>query len=167
MPSKPQANLADAGLADSTGFLDVDPYTLQHKRYNNIFGLGDVNNVPTTKTFYAGFNQLHVVRNNLERQMNGLSPNAKYDGSSSAMLHTGMTELASFNHNYTGGDNLDSGVFAGLRYKKFNMFGKKEVINICKFKNFGPPYYKFKKTFSGEGASTAASTELHPEKKTA
>ena len=152
MPSKPQANLAEAGLADNSGFLDVDPHTLQHKKYNNIFGLGDVNNVPTTKTFYAGFNQLHVVRNNLERQMNGLSLNAKYDGASSALFHTGMSELANFNQTYNGGDNLNSGFMAGLRFKKYNLFGKKEVMNICKFKNWGPPYYKFKKTFAGEGA---------------
>lgn len=72
--------LSDAGLADSNGLLDVDPYTLQHKKYDNIFGLGDVVNVPTTKTFYAGLNQLHVVRHNLERRINGLEPNAKYDG---------------------------------------------------------------------------------------
>lgn len=130
--------------------------------------MGDVNNVPTTKTFYAGFNQLHVVRNNLERQMNGLPLNAKYDGASSAVFHTGISEIASFNHTYNGGDGLDSGMMAALRFKKFNMFGKKEVINICKFKNWGPPYYKWKKSFSGEGASQASSTtQLHPEKKTA
>lgn len=49
--------------------------------------MGDVSNVPTTKTFHAGFNQIHVLRNNLERQLNGLSLNAKYDGLSEAQMH--------------------------------------------------------------------------------
>ena len=100
--------------------------------------------------------------------MNGLPLNAKYDGTSSALFHTGMSEIASFKHNYNGGDGLDSGMMASLRFKKFNMLGKKEVMNICKFKNFGPPYYKWKKTFSGEGVSQGSSpVQLHPEKKTA
>ena len=63
--------LADAGLAANNGLLDVDPYTLQHNKYSNIYGFGDVANLPTTKTFYAGFNQLHVIRHNLEQVING------------------------------------------------------------------------------------------------
>lgn len=90
MPAKTQPNIAEAGLADSNGFLDVDPYTLQHRKYNNIFGLGDVANVPTSKTFYAGFEQIHVIRNNLERNINGLPLNAEYDGSSKALVHVGI-----------------------------------------------------------------------------
>jgi len=63
--ARPEDIIAKAGLGDSNGLLDVDPYTLQHKKYSNIYGLGDVINTSTTKTFWAGFNQLHVVRNNL------------------------------------------------------------------------------------------------------
>ena len=166
MPAKTQSNIAEAGLADDKGFLDVDPYTLQHKKYNNIFGLGDVTNVPTSKTFYAGFNQLHVVRNNLEKNLNGLPLNAEYDGTSEALVHVGMQELASFKHSYNGVDlgGLHTGFAASLQYKKFNWFRKKEVINICKFKNWGPPRYKFKKTFSNSGsaASNSVSSSLYP-----
>jgi len=72
MPAQPYSIVAESGLADSNGFIDVNPYTLQHKRYNNIFGFGDAANLPTSKNFMAGFNQLHVVRNNVERQLNGL-----------------------------------------------------------------------------------------------
>lgn len=57
--------LSKAGLADQSGLLDVDAATLRHKKYSNIYGLGDVNNTQTTKTFWAGFNQLHVVRHNV------------------------------------------------------------------------------------------------------
>jgi sulfide:quinone oxidoreductase len=45
--------------------LNVNKETLQHVKYDNIFGIGDVNNVATTKTFYGGLNQLAVVRNNI------------------------------------------------------------------------------------------------------
>ena len=49
MPTTTHPVLSEAGLADSTGYLDVSPTTLQHKKYDNIFGLGDVINAPTTK----------------------------------------------------------------------------------------------------------------------
>lgn len=170
LPAKTQANIAEAGLADKDGFLDVDPHTLQHKKYNNIFGLGDVTNVPTTKTFFSGFEQLHVVRNNLVRQMNAHSLNASYDGASSAVMHTGISELSSIAHKYDGVSDggMESGFSAGLRYKKFNMLEKKQVVNISKFKNWGPPYYKWKKTFSETGSTSVKSAEsLHPDKKAA
>jgi len=65
MPTTTHSLLADAGLADSTGYLDVNPETLQHIKYDNIFGIGDVNNVPTTKSFYGGLAQVAVVRHNV------------------------------------------------------------------------------------------------------
>lgn len=89
MPVKPNSIISEAGLADGQGLLDVDPFTLQHKRFSNIFGMGDVTNIPTSKNFHAGFNQLHVVRNNVERNLNGLDLNAKYDGYAEAILNVG------------------------------------------------------------------------------
>lgn len=80
MPVTTHSNLVQAGLSDSTGYLNVKKDTLQHVKYDNIFGIGDVNNVATTKTFYGGLNQVAVVRNNIERRLNGLSLNAAYDG---------------------------------------------------------------------------------------
>lgn len=56
-------------------------------KYDNIFGIGDVNNVPTTKSFYGGLAQVAVVRHNVERRLNGLSLNAKYDGYTSVGLN--------------------------------------------------------------------------------
>ena len=40
-PSKPVEALMEAGLTTNDGLLDVNKYTLQHKRYENIFGFGD------------------------------------------------------------------------------------------------------------------------------
>lgn len=55
---------------------------------------------------------------------------------------------------------------ASLRYKlsskQIKDFGK-----ILAFKNWGPPYYKWKKTFAGAGDAPKTAVELHPEKKTA
>ena len=169
LEAKPDSNLAEAGLAASNGLLDVDPFTLQHKKYNNIFGFGDVANLPTSKTFYAGFNQLHVVRHNLERHLNGLSASPVYDEHSSAFIHLGLSSSATVSHFYDGkpDSSLDTGLMASLRYKLADS-GKKGIMDLLKFKSWGPPYHKFKKTFN-DSKSTSSSTpeSLEINKKTA
>lgn len=169
MEARPDPILAEAGLAANNGLLDVDNETLQHKKHSNIFGFGDVADLPTSKTFYAGFNQLHVVRHNVERQLNGFEPNAKYDGFSSAFLHLGLGQGTNVSHLYDGKpvSALNTGFMSSLRYKLEDK-GKKSVIDLLKFKSWGAPYYKFKKTFDS-GSSTPKSTpeSLKPTQKTA
>jgi NADPH-dependent 2,4-dienoyl-CoA reductase/sulfur reductase-like enzyme len=36
-------------LADAVGWVDVDQGTLQHKKYDNVFSLGDASSLPTSK----------------------------------------------------------------------------------------------------------------------
>lgn len=49
----PKALRDNKELADSTGFLNVDKFTLQHVKYPNVFGVGDCINAPTSKTAAA------------------------------------------------------------------------------------------------------------------
>jgi sulfide:quinone oxidoreductase len=171
LPTTTHSNLKDAGLADSTGYLDVDPYTLQHKKYRNIFGLGDVINVPTTKSFYGGLNQVAVVRNNVERKLNGLSLNAKYDGYAKVKLSISPSANANIEHKY-GGEEISFStdtLSSSLRYKLYTLFGKHGHEEIVKFKSWGPPNYKFKKSFEAtrDAVAPAVPASLHPDKKTA
>jgi sulfide:quinone oxidoreductase len=126
MPTTTHTSLKDAGLADSTGFLDVNPETLQHTKYDNIFGLGDVINAPTTKSFYGGLSQVAVVRHNVERKLNGLSLNAKYDGYSKTALPISPSAIANIEHKYGGQEvafNTD-GLSSALRWKLYSATGK-------------------------------------------
>lgn len=168
LEAKPDPILAEAGLAGQDGLVDVDHYTLQHKKFQNVFSFGDVASLPTTKTFAAGFNQLHVVRHNLERQLNGLSANAKYDGLSEAQMHVDLEKIVTLSHYYGGkpNDSLDTSFMASLRYK-WAAKNKKGVMDLLKFKSWGAPYYKFKKTFDGAGEAPKTAIDLHPEKKSA
>lgn len=102
LPTKPHANLQQAGLLASNGLLDVDHQTLRHRKYKNIFGLGDVCNIPTTKTFWAGFYQIHVVRNNLQRSLQGQTLNALYDGFTKVPIILGQANLTYVAHYYNG-----------------------------------------------------------------
>lgn len=160
--------IAKAGLADSTGLVDVDPQTLQHRKYSNVFSLGDVANTPTTKTFWGGFNQVSVLRNNIEKTLNGHSPNAKYDGHSTADLLIEPSKSVKISHFYDGkpDDSLNTGLVANLRYQMVKG-APKSIPKLLEFKSWGPPYYKFKKTFNGAGDAPKSAVDLHPEKKSA
>lgn len=49
----PSLVIKGSPLADEAGWLDLDKDTLQHKRYANVFGIGDCTNLPTAKTAAA------------------------------------------------------------------------------------------------------------------
>jgi len=67
-------------LADAAGFVDVDKNTLQHKKYPNVFALGDNANVPTSKTAAAITQQAPVVAYNLVAQSRDKPLIASYNG---------------------------------------------------------------------------------------
>lgn len=48
--SKPNSLIAESGLADAGGMMDVNKYTLQHKKYENVFSFGDAVGFETTRT---------------------------------------------------------------------------------------------------------------------
>ena len=49
-PSRPFEELVHSGIAQTDGLIDVNPYTLQHKRFENIFAFGDCIAGETTRT---------------------------------------------------------------------------------------------------------------------
>jgi len=48
--SKPNSLIAESGLADAGGMMDVNKYTLQHKKFENVFSFGDAVGFDTTRT---------------------------------------------------------------------------------------------------------------------
>lgn len=52
-PMGPNLVIKDSLLADEGGWLDVNKENLQHKKYPNVFGIGDCTNLPTAKTAAA------------------------------------------------------------------------------------------------------------------
>lgn len=97
----PQSSLGfirDSLLADAAGWVEVDKYTLQHLRYENVFSLGDACSAPTSKTAAAAKNQVPVVVSNLLRAIDGHGEQSRYDGYASCPLVTsrGKVMLAEF-----------------------------------------------------------------------
>lgn len=87
-------------LADGAGWIDVDSATLRHKRYPNIYGLGDASSTPNAKTAAAARKQAPVVAENILFDK-GLRPvQCVYDGYGSCPLtvERGKIVLAEFTY---------------------------------------------------------------------
>ena len=93
-PQRAPDFVKDSVLSNDAGWLDVDPGTLQHNKFNNIFGLGDVAGLPTAKTGAAIRKQVPIVVENLQRliQTQGISSHT-YNGYSSCPLVTGYGKM--------------------------------------------------------------------------
>ena len=154
-PSKPHSSLVDAGLlnAQSNWQLDVDHKTLRHNKYPNIFGLGDINNLPTTKSFWGGFHQLHVVRHNLLQSLQGKELTAEYSGYSKSAMQLGQNSMTYVEHYYDQKASLlnmlgkNGGLISKIRYYYWGKAQKRKFLGYYLFKTWGPPTFKFKKTF--------------------
>jgi sulfide:quinone oxidoreductase len=86
--------VAGSPLADEDGFVDVDPGTLRHTRYENVFALGDTSNLPTSKTGAAIRKQAPVLVEHLMASINHTTPaNGTYNGYTSCPLVTGYGRL--------------------------------------------------------------------------
>tara|TARA_R110002110_G_scaffold14698_1_gene67655 strand:- start:80784 stop:82469 length:1686 start_codon:yes stop_codon:yes gene_type:complete len=97
----------DSALADPAGWIDVDQNTLRHKRYENVWGLGDAMNAPNAKTAAAARMQAPIVANNVLEAMGQVKGIAHYNGYGSCPLtvERGKIVLAEFGY---GGKLLPS-----------------------------------------------------------
>ena len=87
-------------LADGAGWVEVDPATLQHRRFANIHALGDVANTSNAKTAAAARKQAPVVANNVLAALGRRTRLAHYDGYGSCPLTVarGKIVLAEFTY---------------------------------------------------------------------
>jgi sulfide:quinone oxidoreductase len=88
-------------LANEAGLIDVDECTTRHKKYPNVWSIGDASSLPTSKTAAAITGQAPVMVQNLLYAMEGKPPTALYDGYTSCPITTeyGKVMLAEFKYN--------------------------------------------------------------------
>ncbi|OXB63259.1 hypothetical protein ASZ78_011208, partial [Callipepla squamata] len=100
-PMGPPDVLINSPVSDQIGWVDVNKETLQHKKYPNIFGIGDCTNLPTSKTAAAVAAQSGVLDKTISLVMKNQSPTKKYDGYTSCPLVTSYNKviLAEFDYN--------------------------------------------------------------------
>ncbi|MGP6425846.1 FAD-dependent oxidoreductase [Pseudomonas pharyngis] len=92
--------IAQSQLADASGWCEVDPHTLQHPLYPDVFALGDICGTTHAKTAAAVRKQVVVVAENLLALRKDLALPLKYDGYGSCPLtvEKGKVILAEFGY---------------------------------------------------------------------
>jgi sulfide:quinone oxidoreductase len=125
--------LKNSLLADEKGWIDVDKYTLQHKQFLNIFGLGDASNLPTSKTGAAIRKQAPVVAKNIIALMKKGPLKAQYDGYTSCPIVTGYNKLvlAEFDYNKQPKETMP---FNQAVERRSMYFLKKDLLPIMYWK---------------------------------
>lgn len=89
-------------IGDAGGWVDVDPGTLQHKKYDNIFGLGDATNTPNAKTAAAARLQAPIVAKGLLAKINHSVAPSAYDGYGACPLTTSKKSVMLAEFSYGG-----------------------------------------------------------------
>ena len=100
-PHAVPAVVAQAGLTDATGWIPVDPATIQ-TAHEHVYALGDVASVPTPSGFVpylpkAGVfahHQAEVVAHNIAVEVTGRGRARVFDGSGACFLMTGGAQAA-------------------------------------------------------------------------
>ena len=136
----------NSSLANDLGWLDVDHNSLQHNKYPNIFGLGDVAALPTAKTGAAIRKQVPpVVDNILKLIKHQKADNKSYNGYSSCPLVTGYGKMTLAEFDYKGNFTPDP------KLKQMLIFNSaKEHWRLWILKKFGLPYLYWNKMLKGK-----------------
>ncbi len=89
-------------LANAAGWIDVNPKSLQHNQYSNIFGLGDAAGTTNAKTAAAVRKQAPVVIDNILSLINSTDLREGYDGYGSCPLTTSLSTVMLAEFSYDG-----------------------------------------------------------------
>ncbi len=84
------------------GWLACDKYTLQHVKYKNVFGIGDILGIPKGKTGGSARHHGPVLQDNLIAAIEGKELTAKFDGYTVCPLKTQYGEIMLAEFDYKG-----------------------------------------------------------------
>ncbi|MGG7644999.1 TIGR01244 family sulfur transferase [Rhodovulum sp. YNF3179] len=117
-------------LADAAGWIDVDQATLRHRRFDNVWGLGDGASTPNAKTAAAVRKQAPVVAVNVLNVLDGKTPVAQYDGYGSCPLtvERGKIVLAEFGYGGKLQPSFPSWVIDGTKPTRAAWFLKERLL---------------------------------------
>ncbi|UBM58527.1 NAD(P)/FAD-dependent oxidoreductase [Marinilongibacter aquaticus] len=136
----------ESKLVNDAGWLDVDIHSMQHKKFKNVFGLGDVAALPTAKTGAAIRKQVPVVVDNLLKIRRGKeASNHSYNGYSSCPLVTGYGKMVLAEFDYENNFTPDP------KLKQMLVFdSSKEHWRLWILKKYILPYLYWNKMLKGQ-----------------
>lgn len=125
----------------------MNPYTLQHSRFENIFAFGDAIKGETTRTAHAAYAQNPVVKHNLLNFMEGKELNGIYNGYSYMPFYLSHSNATTFQHlwDYEAAPNNHWVPHYGLFSKFYFNRQMSSNLSVCQGyssfkKDHGPPH---------------------------
>ena len=117
-------------LANQAGWIEVDEASLQHKRFANIFSLGDAAATSNAKTAAAARKQAPVVAENVLAALDGRTLPATYDGYGSCPLtvERGKIVLAEFGYGGKLMPTFPSWIIDGTKPSSLAWYLKSEAL---------------------------------------
>jgi sulfide:quinone oxidoreductase len=92
--------VARSGLGDELNYVPVDKHTLLSKAYDNIFVLGDANDLPTSKAGSVAHFSVEVFTENFLRHVAGLEMTGRFDGHANCFVESGDGKALLIDFNY-------------------------------------------------------------------
>ena len=156
-PQSPPNFIQVSPLADDAGWVDVDQFTLRHKKFENIYSLGDVMNAPNAKTAAAVRMQAPVVASNLLSDRGTNIDEAIYNGYGSCPLtvERGKIVLAEFGYGGKVLNSFPSWLIDGTKPSRLAWYLKEKIL---------PPLY-WKAMLRGKEWLTKPEKNLPPNSK--
>jgi len=129
-PQRAHAFIASSPLSDDAGWVDVDQTSLQHKRYANIWSLGDAANTANAKTAAAVRKQAPIVAENLLSVAAGKKPVMAYSGYGSCPLtvERGKIVLAEFGYGGALQPTFPKWLLDGTKPTRLAWFLKEKIM---------------------------------------
>lgn len=99
-PHRGSGVIEESGLGDEEGWVPTDEESLRINAWDDVYALGDATDIPICKAGSTAHYQAPVVAENIESEIRGSEPEAKYDGKVVFFFETAFNKamLAKFDY---------------------------------------------------------------------
>ncbi|HAC23384.1 MAG TPA: oxidoreductase [Cytophagales bacterium] len=91
---------SELGDEDGLNFIPTYKYTLQAKKFDNVFVIGDATNIPASKAGSVAHFEGEILLENVLSYIQGKAMEARFDGHSNCFIETGHGKAALIDFNY-------------------------------------------------------------------
>jgi sulfide:quinone oxidoreductase len=94
--------VARSGMGNDMNLVPVDKFTQVSKKYDNVFALGDANDIPASKAGSVAHFEIDIFVENFMQYLAGMEMTHRFDGHANCFIETGggKAMLIDFNYDY-------------------------------------------------------------------
>lgn len=92
--------IGQSGLGDELNYVETNSYTLQSKKFPNIWAIGDACDTPAAKAGSVAHFMADTLVKNLELTIKGQPPSEEFDGHANCFIESGFNRALLIDYNY-------------------------------------------------------------------